>query len=60
MIERMLMGAIVAALLAGLYLTAPDKLEAERQHQSYCDMVEVWDETGGEYGWPPYNGREGC
>ena len=60
MIERLLMGAIVATLLAGLYITSGDQSEAERHAQHYCDMVEIWDKTAGEYGWPPYKGRGGC
>lgn len=57
MIERILMGAIVAALLAGLYITSGDQSEAERQAEQYCEMVQVWHETAGEYGWPPYKGE---
>jgi len=57
MIERILMGAIVAVCLIGLYVTAPDQSEAERQAEQYCEMVRVWHETAGEYGWPPYDGE---
>jgi len=60
MIERVILGATIAALIAALYLTAPDTIEEQAQLDRYCEMVEVWDETDGEYGWPPYNGREGC
>lgn len=60
MIERILMGAIVAALLAGLYITSGDQSEAERQAALYCEMVEIWDHTNGDAGWPPYKGRERC
>jgi hypothetical protein len=28
--------------------------------ENYCEMVAIWDESNGEYGWPPYDGREGC
>lgn len=34
-----------------------DESAAERH---YCDMVEIFDKSGGEYGWPPYRGREIC
>ena len=60
MIERVLMAAIVAACLAGLYVTGGDQSEAERQAALYCEMVSIWDQTDGEAGWPPYKGREGC
>lgn len=26
----------------------------------YCEMVTVWNETGGEYGWPDYRGNGEC
>ena len=57
MSERILVGAILAALLAGLYITSGD---AEREAKQYCEMVEIWDQTNGDSGWPPYKGREGC
>lgn len=35
--------------------------EAEQMQVSlYCEMVEAWDRSGGEYGWPAYDGREKC
>jgi len=60
MIERMLMGAIVSALLAGLYLTAPDTIEAQAEIDRYCEMTETWQATDGEYGWPPYRDNVDC
>ena len=57
MTERILMAMIVAALIAGLYVTGGDQSEAERQAELYCEMVQIWDQTGGEYGWPPYKGE---
>jgi len=29
--------------------------ETARQH--YCEMLEIWEETDGQYGWPPYKGE---
>ena len=47
-----------AALLAALGLAGNADLEdAERQREQYCDMVDVYHESGGDYGWPPYNGE---
>jgi len=60
MTERLLIGAILAACLVALYITAPEQSEAERQVEEYCEMVEIWDKTNGDAGWPPYKGREGC
>jgi len=31
--------------------------EAERQRAHYCDMVDTWHDSGGDSGWPPYNGE---
>ena len=55
-----LIGAAAAALLAGLYITSGDQSDAERQAERYCEMVEIWDQTNGDSGWPPYKGREEC
>jgi len=60
MTERVLIGAILAVCLVALYVTAPEQSEAERQAEEYCEMVEIWDNTNGDAGWPPYKGREGC
>ena len=57
------MKAILYALGAALFLAmmsivgnmnAEDK-KAERDR--YCEMLEIWEETDGEYGWPPYKGE---
>jgi hypothetical protein len=28
-------------------------------HNQHCAMVQLWNETNGEYGWPDYNGTAG-
>jgi len=49
---------LAAAILAALGLVGnADRHEAERQAEQYCDMVEIYHESGGEHGWPPYNGE---
>jgi len=49
---------LAAAILAALGLVGnADRHEAERQAEQYCDMVEIYHETGGDAGWPPYNGE---
>jgi len=60
MIERVILGATIAALIAGLYLTAPDTIEAQAELDRYCDMVDAWQDTDGEYGWPPYRENVDC
>lgn len=34
--------------------------EAQRQAEQYCKMVAMWKESGGEKGWPAYDGEEVC
>lgn len=37
-----------------------DVQDEEAAQSHYCEMVDIWDRSGGEYGWPPYRGREIC
>lgn len=48
--------AIVAAVVTG----QGSYNEAINQAATYCEMVELWVESGGEYGWPAYRGTEVC
>jgi len=51
--------ALGAALFLGM-LSIVGNMEAEDKRQErerYCQMVDMHHETGGEYGWPPYNGE---
>jgi len=56
------MKPILYALGAALFLamlSIMGNIEAEDRRQErdrYCDMVDMWNETDGEYGWPPYKG----
>jgi len=34
--------------------------DRQAERENYCEMVGIWDDTNGEYGWPPYDGREEC
>jgi len=51
--------ALGAALfLAMLSIVGNMNAEDKRQERErYCQMVDMWNETGGEYGWPPYKGE---
>jgi len=49
--------AITLALVAWGMLGKSDNLEAQKQRDTYCDMIELWDETNGGAGWPPYKGE---
>lgn len=51
-------GLILVGILVVLGLVGQmDYEEAKRQEQHYCDMVQLWKQTNGEQGWPPYNGE---
>ena len=53
-----LCAGLVAAFLAGTLADGqPDDLEQQRA--LYCEMVETFKNTGGEYGWPDYKGTYG-
>lgn len=41
-------------------LTIADNREDALQHKQYCEMVEIHEQSGGEYGWPPFKGAEKC
>ena len=50
--------AIGAALFLAM-LSIVGNMEAEDRRQErdrYCQMLDIWNETDGEYGWPPYKG----
>jgi len=51
-------GIGVILILVSLLPEGPN--EPELSHQIYCDMVAEWDASNGEWGWPPYQGREHC
>jgi hypothetical protein len=47
---------ITLALLAlALALALGDNQPDTSQEQLHCEMVQIWNETKGEYGWPDYN-----
>jgi len=60
------MKPILYALGAALFLamlSIVGNMEAEDKRQErdrYCQMLELWNETDGEYGWPPYKGKDQC
>ena len=51
--------AIGAALFLAM-LSIVGNMEAEdrkQERQRYCEMLELWNETDGQYGWPRYKGE---
>ena len=44
------------AVLSLIDIPADKSDDLEQQHVLYCQMVETYKTTGGEYGWPDYKG----
>ena len=51
-------GILIGLALLALYgLVGNGDVQNEKaQRDRYCDMIELWAETGGDAGWPPYKG----
>lgn len=49
-------GIIAAMSFAGQF----DYEEEQRQIAQYCEMVNLWKQSGGQAGWPAYDGEEMC
>jgi hypothetical protein len=49
------MGVVALFLLAACVAGTMEYGDEERQQVLYCDMVKIYQESGGEYGWPDYN-----
>ena len=37
-----------------------DYEEERRQAEQYCEMVQLWKQSGGQAGWPAYDGEGTC
>jgi len=53
---QVLLGALAMLALYG-WVGSMDRADAEAERSHYCEMVEAWEQSGGEYGWPPYDGK---
>lgn len=54
-----ILGIMLFAAALGIAGTA-DVEEVERQQSEYCEMVQLWKDSNGEYGWPAYEGESQC
>lgn len=54
--------ALVAALFFAMLglVGKMDRVHEEQNASKYCEMVKIWKETNGKFGWPAYNGEEIC
>jgi hypothetical protein len=51
------LGIVTGIFLLALFQPSVDHdAEAAKQH---CMMVQLWNDTQGEFGWPDYNGTAG-
>ena len=53
--QVLLLGAALVAAYG--WIGSMDRQDAEREREQYCDMVQLWHDTNGDAGWPPYNGE---
>lgn len=49
-------GLVVLGLIALGNVIGDQPDDLEQQRALYCEMVETFKNTGGEYGWPDYKG----
>jgi hypothetical protein len=58
MSERILLliGLVALTIILGI-AGKTDLKEVEQQHREYCEMVELYKQSDGENGWPPYKGE---
>ena len=40
-----------------LFVSNEDFKDAQQARSLYCEMVDAWHTSGGEYGWPPFEGE---
>ena len=49
----------LALLALALALTFGDAAPDTSEQDLHCEMVQIWGQTNGEYGWPDYNNTAG-
>jgi len=48
----------LAMFFALMILVSNEDFKDSQQAQSlYCEMVSAWQQSGGEFGWPPFEGE---
>jgi hypothetical protein len=60
MTKRYTILAIIGLIIAMGVVGQADYDEEQRQTDQYCEMVAIWKESGGQAGWPAYDGEEVC
>lgn len=52
--------AVTALIVAMGIVGQSDYEEEQQQVKQYCEMVNLWKQSGGQSGWPAYDGEEMC
>ncbi len=43
---------------SGVFISSCNKKPIEQENREiYCEMIEAYKKTGGDYGWPPFDGE---
>lgn len=50
-------GCVIGALVIAI---DQDRQESDIQRKHYCEMFKIYKQSGGEYGWPAFNGESEC
>lgn len=53
---KMILGALAFVVMYGIVGSMDYKSELQEEKR-YCEMVSLWNESGGDIGWPPYKGE---
>lgn len=60
MTKRQTILAVIGLIIA-MGIAGGMELEEEQQAERlYCEMVKLWKRSGGQAGWPAYNGEDAC
>ena len=53
--DMVCIGVVALFVLAACVVGTMEYGDEERQQVLYCDMVQIYQESDGMYGWPDYN-----
>lgn len=55
--RKVIMVLVCVIGVLGLALAGHEQSEEEIKRAHYCERVQDWKDSGGEYGWPPFDGE---
>ncbi len=56
-VDKTVLGLAALLIFAGLSFAYEQRSEQQVQRDHYCEMVEIYKQSGGQYGWPAYDGE---